>query len=323
MFSLICKSVPTTIIRKFAMQNKVKHRGRDIEEVLEELVQNNLKDKLEYLEKQYVFSGSNLTLIKTDDKFPGSSKNSSGFIKKLIHEGYIQAHQVNNQWEPSLRPAIQICAVEHIGNDVYLKLVEEKRSLRKQGYRRPYYEGYASYTTIVIHFSNQVVQLRCAYTDRKKYASYVMKLLGLGEAYDKWHTLSSVTKDEAVEISKMLSAGLKATQINIPSSVGALKFFGKKDIDLRADKNYSKLKEVIEKHAELCIDDVFDETCEFVFKDPKAGIDIPASFEINLKNGGFKFNNVVPDVVYEQVIEAFVHVNYTSKFKGKKIKIVK
>ncbi|WP_456280105.1 hypothetical protein M1D98_06255 [Bacillus sp. K7] len=307
-------SVPVTSIRKLAMKNNIKHRGRDIKDVINELIENGHEKKLDYLQEQYTFAGTNLTLIKTEDDFPVSCRTSDDFLNKLIKEGHIRKEQIDHQWEPRLSPEIQICAIKKRDNDVYLKLVIEKTTTRKKGYTS-IEEGYASYTTVVIHFNDQVIELRCAFTDRNKFAEHLIKLMGFGEPYDKWFSLTKTTKVEAVKISNMLSAGLVSTQINIPSSVGALRIIGKKQIDLRVDKTYSKLKEVIAEHANLPVDDIFDEVCEFTITDPVAEIEIPASFEIKLKKEGFKFKNTVPDIVYEQVIEAFIRVNYLDKEK--------
>ncbi|UJA34265.1 hypothetical protein [Bacillus velezensis] len=309
------RSVPVTTIRKLAMKNNIKHRGKDIEDVIDELIENGHKDKLDYLQQQYTFAGTNLTLIKTEDDFPESCKTSDDFLNKIIKDGHIRKDQINHQWEPKLRPGIHICAIQKRNNDVYLKLVVEKTAVRKKGYTT-IEESYASYTTVVIHFSDQVIELRCAFTDRKKFAEYLMKMMGFGESYDKWFSLTKTTKLEAVKISNLLSAGLVSTRINIPSSVGALRIMAKKQIDLRVDRTYSKLKEVISEHANLPVDDIFDEVCEFTITDPVAEIEIPASFEIKLKKEGFKFNNSVPEIVYEQVIEAFIRVNYLDKEKA-------
>ncbi|GGD12794.1 hypothetical protein [Pontibacillus salipaludis] len=311
----IIENVPVTYIRKLAMQNKIKHRSRDIEDVEQDLIDEGHESKLRYLESQFAFAGSNLTLIKTEKEFPHTSNTSANFIKTLIKNGYVKGSQIGTEWEPRLKPEIQICSVVQDENDVYIKLVEEKKTVRKRGYSNNV-EGYASHTPIVIHFNDQVIELRCAYNDRNKYAEFLMKIMGFGTPPYKWFPLSKVTKEDAVKISKKLSAGLKSTEIAIPSSVGQLRFTGKNKIDLRSDQTYEKLISAIENDVGLPTNDTMDEICEFTFTDPVVGIEIPASFEINLKNGGFKFKNKTPEIIYEQVIEAFIFVHYIDKDKS-------
>jgi hypothetical protein len=303
------EDIPSKFIRQLAKENKVKHRGRDISEVIGELEDGGAKGSLEYLEAQCRYAGSNLTIVKTNP-FPEKSSKTEKFLHTLVNEKYISGNQIGSEWEPTLKQNPQLCAIHVDGSDVYLKLVEGKTTYRKKGYSS-YPEMYATFSSAVIHFSDQVIELRCSYTDRKKYTDFIMKMMGFGEPYE-WAPITIVTKDEAKSICSLLSAGVSSTQIEIPSTVGSMRFNGKKNINLRNDEWYTKIKEAI-KGIGLPTDKTTDETCFFKFTDPVTNIEIDVSFEVNLTNGGFKFLTKVTEAVYEHVLEAFIQVCYTDK----------
>jgi hypothetical protein len=304
-------NIPSKYIKKLAKANKVTHSGRDINDVISDLVKEGLKDKLEYLDNQFRFTSNNLSICKPDSIFPKKSSTAEEFIKTLISEKVINTNMINNEWQPPLSESIKLCSVAVDGSDIYLKMAERKSSVRKTGWRKePDY--YAYVTSAVIHFSDQVIELRCAYSDRNKYAGFIMKLMGFPEPY-KWTYTTIVTKDEAKQMCDMLSAGLSSTQIAIPSTVGSMRFNGKKNINLRDDVTFSKIKNAITEVVGLPTDDTMDETCFFKFEDPVTKIEIDVSFEVNLKNGGFKFTKEVTEKVYEHVLEAYIYVCYVLK----------
>ncbi|EWG12708.1 hypothetical protein [Cytobacillus firmus] len=304
-------NIPSKYIKKLAKANKVLHSGREINDVISDLIEQGHKEKLEYLENQFRFTSSNLSIFKPDSNFPTKSATAEKFIETLISERVVEQNKINTEWQPALSEHIKLCSVAVDGSDVYLKMVERKSSVRKTGWRKePDY--YAYVTSAVIHFSDKVIELRCAYSDRKKYAGFIMKLMGFPEPY-KWTYTTIVTKEEAKQMCDILSAGLSSTQIAIPSTVGSMRFNGKKNINLRNDDTFSKIKNAITQVVGLPTDDTMDETCFFKFEDSVTEIEIDVAFEVNLKNGGFKFTKEVTEKVYEHVLEAYIYVCYILK----------
>ncbi|MED4181536.1 hypothetical protein [Priestia megaterium] len=307
------QNIPVKYIKQIAKNLKIKTSKKESQEIIQEIIKSNCQKHLDHLNGQFRYKGNNLTICKPSNSFPEKSGTAERFMKSLIKEKHVVNGQIGTEWQPSLKPQIQICSVEQDGSDVYIKLVEEKKSSRKQGYSN-IISTYAHYTAIVLHFADQVIELRCAYSDRKKYADYIMKIMGFGQPYD-WTPLTVVTKEEAKEICDILSAGLSSTHIAIPSTVGSLVFNGKKGINLRDDRAFVAIKNAIEGIG-LSTDDTLDETCFYIYKDDPTGVEIEVSFEVNLKNGGFKFKTDVPEKVVEQVIEAFIYVCYIQKQKA-------
>ncbi|WP_199770747.1 hypothetical protein [Brevibacillus laterosporus] len=295
-------------IRELAKINKISYRGKEIDDITKELIQNDHGNKLEYLNRQFRYAGTavGLTICKPEANFPDKSKTADLFIRKLITERHITINQLGTEWQPQLSPEIQICSIEQDDNDVYLKLVEQKSTTRKSGYSTiP--STYAHFTSAVVHFSDGVIEVRCAYTYRKSYVEYLMRLLGFAEPF-KWHSLTTPTKEEAREISEMLSAGLCSTHVQIPTpSVGSLMFNAQKGIDLRDDETFIRMVSAI---GELGIptDDTVEETCNFDFEDPKTKIKISVTFVMDIRNGIFKFKKGVTEAVIETVMDAFILV---------------
>lgn len=308
-------NISDRVLSDFASNVKVATRGREREEILSDLLSAGHEKKLQYLDRQFRFSGtaSGLTICKPEVPFPEIASTAEMFVEKLISERHINRNMLGKEWEPELRPEIQICGIEKDGADVYLKLVEEKSTTQKQGYgSRP--STYAHFSAVVIHFGDgkdQVIEVRCAHTYRKAYVEYVMKLLGFGQPY-KWHSLTTPTREEAKEIASLLSAGLTSTHLAIPSTVGSLKFNGSKGVDLRNDKTFGEIVTAINKLG-LPTDDTMEETGAFTFEDPETRIKIKVTFEINLKTGSFKFTKGVTEKVIETVLDAFIKVCYLQR----------
>ncbi|MBK5432011.1 hypothetical protein [Bacillus sp. TH25] len=303
-------NIPKKYIKKLASLHNIKHYGRDINDVIEDLIQLKLGWQLEHLHNQFRFTDGNLTICKPDSQFPNKSKDASSFVKSLIEDKYITQSQIDTEWQPPLLKELKLCAIYRDGEDVYLKMVEAKDTIRKSGYDTE--PGvYASTSSAVIHFGDQVIELRCAYNERNKYKDFIMKILGYGQPY-KWTYTSIVTKDEAKIMCQMLSAGLASTQIAIPATVGSLVFNGVQNVDLRNDEWFSKITKAITDLG-LPTDDTMDEVCFFKYIDEKTQLPIEVSFEINLKNGGFKFKKKVTEAVYEHVLEAYIYVAYTMR----------
>lgn len=309
------ENIPDTLIRSYAQLHSVKTRGREIKDILKDCVEKGQGDQLLHLEKQFQFAGSptGLTLCKPDSNFPDKSKSAEDFIKVLINEKHVSKENIGHEWQPELRQGLQICSVVQEGSDVFIKFVEGKRTTQKYNYgKRP--ALYAHFTSIVIHFGEQVIEVRCAHTYRKTYVEIAMKLLGFAEPY-KWHSWTTVTKEEAKLISAILSADLVSTEINLPSTVGSIRFTAdrsQKGVNLRNDETYRKIVAAI-KDLDIPTDDTNDESCEFVYTDPTTSIKMPVSFEINIRQGGFKFLKPVTEGIITTVIEAFIHVCFTMK----------
>jgi hypothetical protein len=310
-------NIPEKFLRQLAALSKVKHRGRQHHEIINDISDQGHAEKLVYLDNQFRFTGlrgSNLTLCKPVSNFPDKSSDAEKFVNTLINEKYISSAQLGGEWRPSLSSDIKLCSVFRDGTDVYIKLVEGKQTRQKRDYD---YEPamYAHHTSVVIHFNDKVIELRCAYADRKKYSDYIMKIMGFGEPYE-WAPLTIVTKDEAKEICQMLKAGVSSRHIALPLSVGSLRFNAKEGVDLNSDAALKKMIKAINE-AGIPTNDTMDETCYFKFVDSHTGIEIEVSFEVNLKNGGFKFTKPVTETIYENVLEAFIFVCFIQKQNGK------
>lgn len=308
-------NIPETFIRSFAHRVEVKTRGREIEEILSECIEKGHTDELQHLANQFQFAGAKtgLTICKPDSEFPEKSVTADKFIQTLISEKYISLEKMGQEWQPELRPEIQICSIVQDGSDVFIKLVEGKQTTHRNGYgKRPGY--YAHFTSVVIHFGDQVIEVRCAHSYRQTYVEYIMRLLGYAEPY-KWHSWTTVTKEEAKMISALLSADLVSTEISLPSTVGSIRFTADRSqnrVDLRNDETYSKIVAAI-KDLDIPADDTNDECGEFVYREPVSGLEMPVSFEINIKQGGFKFLKPVTEGIINTVIEAFIQVCYVQK----------
>lgn len=305
-------NIPTKYIRKFAKQHNVSHFGREIDDVITDLAELGLQDKMKYLNDQFRFSGTNLSIWKPQDGFPNEINSAEEFLTILFSKSLVNIDNVGTEWEPPLNDQIQLCSVFIDGSDVYIKMVEGKRTFKRDGYRREP-SLYAHFTTAVLHFADKVLELRCSYSEREKYAQYLISLMG-GVKDQKWIPLTILNKEKAKLLCGRLSAGVSSTHISIPTTVGSVRFNGKKNIDLSGDAWFAKLTDAISKLG-LPTDDTMDETCFFSFTDPITNVVIEVSFEVNLKNGGFKFTKSVTEKVIEHVLDAYIYVCYTMDFE--------
>ncbi|ADI25328.1 MULTISPECIES: hypothetical protein [Geobacillus] len=301
------RNIPSKYINQLAKIHKIKYTGRSDEEIINDLVQAGQREKLLYLNEQFKFADRFLNLCKTESNFPEKSKTPEKFLETLIAEGHINRNNINTEWEPSLNPSIQICAVKHEGATVYLKLVEEKVTLRKNGYSKiPL--SYAHFTPVAIHFgSEELIEVRCPYKEVKKYCEYIMKIMGFALPY-KYFTVPKLTKENAKKLCSLLSAGVSSTHILLPTSVGSMRLNGKKGVNLDADNTFKLITNAIEKLG-IPTNDTSDETCFFSFQDPVTSIVIEAKFEVNIKKNYFKFTTEVPQIVVDHVLDALVMIN--------------
>jgi hypothetical protein len=312
------RNIPDKIIRQLASNIKIKHRGLNVVEIIEEIQKVGHGDKLDYLENQfrYARSARGINICKPESKFPTHANTPEKFIEHLIKSCVITEEQLETEWQPELKPIIQLCAIHRDGNDVYLKMVEKKTRVARTGYDTTLV-SYASHTCAVIHFSDEVFELRCAFTYRKQFVDFIMKLMGFPQPY-KWYPIAPMTKEEAKNISLLLQSALASTQIAMPTSVGSLRFnAAEKGVDLRDNPDLVKITSAISSLG-LPTDDTLDEIGYFEFTDPVCNITLPVSYEINLVKGGFKFNNsLVTESVIEQVLVAFIKVCFVDRNKRK------
>jgi hypothetical protein len=300
-------NIPRIYINQLAKANKVVYSGRETKEVVEGLVGKNQLNKLVYLNEQFKYTSPYMTLCKPESNFPDKSKTPELFLSTLMEEKIIKKENINKEWEPLLSPGIKICAIKHDGSSIYLKFVEEKFYKKRRGYGT-IVDSYASFTSAVIHFDeDEIIQIRCASTELNKYCEHIMNLMGFAKPY-KWFTVPKLTKENAVELCKILSAGVASRHIAIPSNVGSMKFHGKKGINLANDQTFHSINRAIEGLG-LPTDHTMDETCFFTYTDEKTKIVVEATFEVNIQAGYFKFTKTVPEVVFEHVLEALVKVN--------------
>lgn len=294
-------------INQLARAAEVKYFKRSEEEVIEDLLEKNgFREKMEYLEEQFKFRSPYLTLCQPEDNFPDKANTPEKFLETLVVEKVIIRSNINQEWRPSLKPETQICAVKHEGSAVYLKVVEARSNTRKNGYES-ISSVYAHFTSIVINFDDEgIIQLRCATKDTKKYAEFIMVLMGFAQPA-KWFAVPKLTVEAAKKLCDILSAGVASNHIALPCNVGSVKFHGKKGINLSEDESYKSITGKIEELG-YNTDHTMEQSCFFHFEDARTSIKIEATFEVNIQSGHFKFTTEVPEVVIDHVLEALMMV---------------
>lgn len=303
-------NIPRTYINQLAKLNKVVFSGRETDEVINGLLEKEQLNNLIYLNEQFKYTSPYMTLCKPESNFPDKAKTPEKFLATLMKEKHIKEENINKEWKPILSPGIKICAIKQDGAAVYIKFVEEKFYKKRKGYGLVV-DSYAHFTSAVIHFDKdlkeEIIQIRCASTELNKYSEYIMGLMGFAKPY-KWYSVPKLTKENAIELCNILSAGVASRHIAIPSTVGSVKFHGKKGINLAADSTYDSINKAIQELG-LPTDQTMDETCFFTYTDSKTKITLEATFEVNIQAGYFKFTKTVPEVVFDHVLEALIKVN--------------
>ncbi|WP_432355339.1 hypothetical protein [Sporosarcina sp. A2] len=298
--------IPVKYLNQFAKASGVKYRGREQDQVLEELVGQGKEEDLKYLIEQFKFPASYLSILKPESNFPDISKTPELFIDKLVQERIINRSNVNTEWQPSYNPSIKLCAIKHEGSSIYIKLVEERFSSKKVGYSKSK-SSYAYFTSLVLHFgTEELIELRCSMLDAKKYADFIMNLMGF--ASYKWIAVPKLTKEAAKTLCSHLSAGVASTHIALPTTVGSVKFNGKKGVNLKRDNTFELITAKI-KELGLPTDDTMDENCFYSYTDTRTGVVIEVKFEVNIKMSYFKFTSIVPEGVVDHVLDTLVLVN--------------
>ncbi|MEC1628672.1 hypothetical protein [Bacillus paranthracis] len=314
MFLIFYLNVADKHINKLARNNGIKSRGRDRIEVLEELIQNGHKPKLDYLSMNFQYDGKYFTLCSTEEDFPNSSNTAKKFLSRLVAEKRITSQRIGEEWKPTLREEIQICGIKIEGESVYLKLVEGRKATI------PSQDGYgntqvlrAKKTVIVIHFDKDepLIELRCSSTDQQKYMNYIREALGFAKPYKKWHAVPKLTKPIVNRLYAYLRAGVASRHILLPTSVGSVQFNGKKGVDLNGDKTYNDMLAAIAK-LNIPTDDTMDESCYFTYQDHVSGLEYEATVQIDIKNSLFTFNQRIPDCVIKHVMDGVWTVSIQS-----------
>lgn len=302
--------IPPKTVRQLAKTKKLKVNARSLDEIINDLIIGGFTKEINHLEREFRFAGevSALTICKPDLPLPDLSNTPERFVSRLISRGIILENLVGTIWNPPLQRAIQICGLIQDGDDVFIRMVEEKPNIRQSGYQS-IRGSYAHFTSAVVHFADGVVELRCAYTYRKDYLKYIKNILGYADdSQCEWKYLTSITKEQARRISELLQAQLTSTQISIPSSVGSLRLNADDGVDLRNDPVFFDIINTINTNLRLPTDDIMDETCSFHFEDPITSIGLDIVFEVNISKGGFKFKSAITESVIDLIRDAFIKV---------------
>lgn len=309
-------NIPKKYINQFAKLNKVKFSARENEEIINDLLKKNKGEEIEYLNEQFKFKGRNITLLEIESSFPEKSNTPEKFIKTLESEGNItkvsgSKEPVNMEWRPGLSDNLQICALKHDGSSVYLKIVHKKYTTKYDDYEKVV-SHYPSFSAVVVHFGEEEkIQFRCSNTDLEKYKDFMFKVMGILPE-TKYFSVPKLTKENAKHLCDILSAGVASTHIATPSTVGSIRFNGKKGINLTVDNTMTSIKNAIEGLG-LPTDETMDETCFFRFEDSVTSTVIEATFEVNIRKGLFRFTTEVPEAVIDHVLEALIRVNIHNK----------
>ncbi|WP_259425335.1 hypothetical protein [Bacillus velezensis] len=301
----------STILNQFAKTKKVKFFNRDAVEIIDELSAKGYRDDLRYLDEQFKFSSKHLTLCELEDPFPETSNTPEKLLKFLVGKRGLRTNQIDTEWEPDLRPKLQLCAIKHEGSAVYLKFVEEKSSTRKKGYGSMKV-SYAHFISIVVIFADKpLLQMRCAFKDIVKYRKQVLEFIGYSKDCNHF-TVPKLTKENAKRMCDHLSAGVSSSHIALPTSVGSIQFNGKRGVDLNSDKTFNIITTAINELG-YPTDHKMDEKCIFKYTDPRTSVEIETTFEVNYGKGYFKFAKEVPETVVDHVLDVLVKVDMEDK----------
>ncbi|BFH11198.1 hypothetical protein P4K96_19880 [Bacillus cereus] len=311
--------VPDKIIRRLAKKKNIDGIwGKDREEIINLIIAAGYQDDLEYLNEQLMFSGriSGLTLERAIEKFPDDVSDKDKFIKKLIDNKYIPNDAITRKrWYPVLEDKPQISGISVDGDTVFIQTVIRKTGSYMNGYheRRP--TEYAYTVVIVIHFTNQLIEYRCAATSVRFYKNFICSILGYSKV-PPFDTLTKLTPEEARLVKEHLNASYSTELISIPSTVGTITFTrANGNVDLDTDRVALSFKEAISS-LNYPTNDQINVMCNLDdFADTVTGVENPISFEINLKNGSLKFTNssIVTQAAIDHIIDAIFKIAYVDK----------
>ncbi|AGN89338.1 hypothetical protein IBBPl23_23 [Paenibacillus phage phiIBB_P123] len=319
------QDIPEKIIRRFAKQKEIKNlRGKQVEEIIDLLIKADFSSELEYLNDQFSFSGKigGLIIDKPINEFPVKDENR--FIENLIEKNLIINDALNEKkWVIRYDDNIQICGITLDGQSVFLRTVERRTNTYSTGWNNKGQNDYAYFSSIIIHFSNQVIEYRCPITYVNKYQKFILPLQGYESSKVESMRLTKLSPTDAENVKTKLKATYSATHISTPSSVGSIKFTSSNStIDLATDTNMQKIMTAL--GGVVPTDDHLDVVCYLPdYIDPRTKLSLPFSFEINMKSGGLKFlgSSLVTQSAIDHVVEAIIQVSYIDKLDNSMVSV--
>lgn len=292
----------TPIINRFAKLHGVTTGRKTREDVIEEIHKIGKEKELEFLNKQYQFSSKHISLWKFPDGFPDKLRTAQQFIDSLVERGIIGKDDIDTAWEPPLLNRPQICAINMVGENVFITVVEKNSRKVKEAYGLKSLES-AKLTSLVIHFgTDQLIQHRCAFSYTKKYTSFIKDLMLLSSDIEPY-TFPKTTKRTAKRICELVSAGVISRDIDTPSSIGSITLNSAEGTDLNSNEECKRVTDALNE-AGLPTDNNNSETCMFISEDPTTGFSIKTKFHINYKRGFYKFDKEMPEFIFDYFWEA-------------------
>ncbi|MBY7736264.1 hypothetical protein MJ749_13210 [Paenibacillus polymyxa] len=308
--------IPEKVIRKLAKVKEVKNiRGKDIVDIIDAIEAAGHTDDLIHLQMEFSFTKNKGGLIieRPLSPFPKESDTPEKFLKRLVEREVIPSNfQSRIHWQPTLDDTIKICGAYRDANVVFLNIVQRKFSTRKSGWGGSIVEPYADVAPVVIHFEENIfIEYRTSQLTNIK--PFILDLLGYqGEI--PFEKITKVTNADANAIKATLQAIYSSEQLALPSTVGSIRLNSSKGkYDLENDAFVAELRKFLLSH-NFPADDRMDVTCHMAqFKDPITGVELPITFDINIKSGGFKFSTVVTQSAIDHIVDTIVRVCYINK----------
>ncbi|TKH43057.1 hypothetical protein C1I60_16185 [Paenibacillus terrae] len=310
--------IPDKLVRQLAKIKEIKGiRGKEIEEIEQEIIKAGHESDLEYLNDQLAFTGkiSGLIIEKPIDAFPEDASNAANFITRL-KENKLIPNDVSKQknWFVEYNDEIKICGIKIEEESVFISTVEKKISTYQTGWNKRSPNEYAYFASLVFHFTNQLIEYRCPVTSVNKYKKFALNILGLNEKVE-CARLTKLTPADARKVKENLKGSYTSEQISIPFSVGSITFTrGKSSVDLDIDPLMVIMKQALN-DVNVPTDDKLDVVCKLDdFIDQRTKVELPFSFEINLKSGGLKFKSgTITQGTIDHVVEAIIKVAFLDK----------
>lgn len=313
------KYIPDKVIRKFAKIKELTNlRGKEIEEIIRLLIEKGYENELNYLNDQFAFSGKigGLIIEKSIDPFPDEVNDQKKFVSSLIQRKLIPIDgPLKKEWFIDYNDSIQICGIKVEEETVFISTVERRVGSHQTGWNQRGTNEYAYFSTIVLHFENNLIEYRCPITYVTKYKKFVMiELLGM-KSIENCERLTKLTAEDAKKVKDDLNAIISSEHILTPCGVGSIKFISSNaTVDLEKDQHMELIRTAF-KGINLPTDDKADVVCHLEnFVDPRTKVSLPFSFEINLKTGGLKFNSsIVTQSAIDHVVDSIVKVSFKDK----------
>lgn len=308
--------IPDKVIRKLAKAKEIKNiRGKDIIDIIDAIEEAGHSDDLMHLQMEFSFTKSSGGLIieRPLEPYPEETNTPEKFLRRLIeHQLIPENFQIRIHWQPALDDRIRVCGAYRDGNVVFLNLVQRKFSTRKTGWEGSIVEPYADIIPVVIHFGeNNFIEYRSSQLTSVK--PFILDILGYtGEI--PFEIITKVTNSDASDIKATLDAIYSSEHLALPSTVGSIRLNSSKGkYDLENDAFAIELRKFLLSH-NYPADDRMDVTCHMAhFRDPITNVELPITFDINIKSGGFKFSTVVTQAAIDHIVETIVRVCYLNK----------